>query len=34
MEPFDLIIRNGRIATASDIFECDIGIRDGLYHGA
>jgi len=29
MEPFDLIIRNGRIATASDIFECDIGIREG-----
>ena len=26
---FDLIIRGGTIATAADIFECDIGIRDG-----
>jgi dihydropyrimidinase len=28
-EGFDLVIRNGRIATASEIFEADIGIRDG-----
>ena len=27
--PYDLIIANGTIATASDIFSCDIGIRDG-----
>src|SRR5215475_5598611 len=26
---FDLIIRNGRVATASDTFDCDIGIKDG-----
>jgi len=26
---YDLIIRNGRIATASDVFACDVGIRDG-----
>jgi dihydropyrimidinase len=26
---FDLVIRNGRIATASDVFEADIGICDG-----
>lgn len=29
MSSFDTIIRGGRIATASDIFSCDIGIRDG-----
>ena len=28
-DAYDLIIRNGRVATASDIFTCDIGIRDG-----
>ncbi len=27
---FDLVIRNARVATASDCFESDIGIRDGL----
>ena len=27
---YDLIIANGTIATASDIFSCDIGIRDGV----
>lgn len=26
---FDLVIRGGTIATASDIFEADIGIRSG-----
>lgn len=26
---FDLVIRGGKIATASDIFDADIGIRDG-----
>ena len=29
MSAYDLVIRNGRIATASDVFSCDIGIRDG-----
>jgi dihydropyrimidinase len=27
---FDLVIRNARVATASDCFECDIGITDGV----
>jgi dihydropyrimidinase len=27
--PLDLVIRNARVATASDTFHCDIGIRDG-----
>jgi len=26
---FDLVVRNARVATAADVFECDIGIRDG-----
>ena len=26
---FDLIIRNATVATASDLFRCDIGIKDG-----
>ena len=30
MAEFDLVIRNGKIATASDEFFADIGIRDGL----
>ncbi|TWI49608.1 dihydropyrimidinase [Pseudomonas duriflava] len=30
MTAFDLTVRNGRVATASDTFEADIGIRDGL----
>ncbi|TFZ05188.1 dihydropyrimidinase [Ramlibacter henchirensis] len=25
----DLVIRNARVATASDTFDCDVGIRDG-----
>ena len=29
MTDFDLVIRNGRIATAADIFESDIGVKDG-----
>src|SRR6195952_5235550 len=29
MTRFDTVIRGGTIATASDIFSCDIGIRDG-----
>ena len=29
MDPFDVIIRGGRISTASDTFSCDIGIRNG-----
>jgi dihydropyrimidinase len=27
--PLDLLIRNGTVATASDVVRCDIGIRDG-----
>lgn len=27
---FDLVVRNARVATASDSFACDIGIRDGV----
>jgi len=26
---FDLVVRNARVATAADVFECDIGIREG-----
>ena len=29
MSDFDLVIRNARVATASDVFECDIGVTDG-----
>lgn len=29
MEDFDLVIRNGTVATASDIMQCDVGIVDG-----
>ncbi len=29
MPDFDLVIRNAQATTASDIFHCDIGIRDG-----
>src|SRR6266404_3431470 len=29
MTRFDTVVRGGTIATASDIFSCDIGIRDG-----
>jgi dihydropyrimidinase len=27
---FDLVISGGTVATASDVFSCDIGIRDGI----
>lgn len=30
MPQFDLVIRNGQIATASDVFYADIGVRDGV----
>jgi dihydropyrimidinase len=29
MDNFDVVIRNGTIATASDIMQCDVGIKDG-----
>ncbi len=29
MTRLDLVLRNGRVTTASDSFTCDIGIRDG-----
>ena len=29
MSEFDVIVRGGRVATAADVVECDIGIRDG-----
>ncbi|EFH10649.1 dihydropyrimidinase, partial [Pseudoroseomonas cervicalis ATCC 49957] len=29
MEDFDLVVRGGTLATASEVFEADIGIRDG-----
>ncbi|WP_295531435.1 dihydropyrimidinase [uncultured Pseudacidovorax sp.] len=29
MSPFDLVIRNARAVTASDIFDCDIAVKDG-----
>jgi len=29
-EAFDLVIRNADVATASDRFTCDIGVRDGV----
>ena len=29
MTDFDLIVRNAHVITASDIFDCDIGVRDG-----
>lgn len=30
MSEFDLVVRNGTVATASDVFDCDIGIKDGV----
>jgi N-acyl-D-aspartate/D-glutamate deacylase len=30
MQTFDLVIRRAQAVTASDIFHCDIGIRDGV----
>lgn len=29
MSPFDLVVRNGEVAIAADIFRADIGIRAG-----
>jgi dihydropyrimidinase len=29
MERHDLVVRNAKVATAADVFECDIGITDG-----
>ncbi|MBV8169333.1 MAG: dihydropyrimidinase [Alphaproteobacteria bacterium] len=29
MSDFDLVIRNGTVATASDVSRCDVGVRDG-----
>lgn len=29
MDKFDIVITGGTIATASDTFRCDLGIRDG-----
>ncbi|HUA53772.1 MAG TPA: dihydropyrimidinase [Candidatus Sulfotelmatobacter sp.] len=29
MSAFDLVIRNGTVATASDVSRCDVGVRDG-----
>src|SRR5690349_19839186 len=30
MAEFDLVIRNGTVATASDTTQCDVGIKDGV----
>lgn len=30
MGDLDLVVRNGRVATASDIFEADVAVRDGV----
>ena len=30
MADFDLVIRNGTVATAADTTACDVGIRDGI----
>ena len=30
MAEFDLVIRGGKVATASDVFEADVGIRNGI----
>ena len=30
MEEFDLVVRDGWVATAGDVFEADVGVRDGL----
>jgi dihydropyrimidinase len=30
MKTFDLLIRNGTVATAADVVTCDIGIKDGI----
>ena len=30
MSDFDLLIKNGKIATASDFYQADIAIKDGV----
>lgn len=30
MSDFDIVIRNGTVATASDVFKADVGIKDGI----
>jgi dihydropyrimidinase len=30
MPPYDLVIRNGTVVTASDTVHCDVGIKDGV----
>jgi len=30
MDNFDLVVRNAHVVTASDEFDCDIGVRDGV----
>ena len=30
MSDYDLVIRNGTVATAADTMECDVGIKDGI----
>ncbi|MBM3489258.1 MAG: dihydropyrimidinase [Alphaproteobacteria bacterium] len=30
MEPFDLVLRGGKVCTAADVFAADIGVRDGV----
>jgi dihydropyrimidinase len=29
MTDFDLVVRSARVATAADVFDCDIGVKDG-----
>jgi len=29
MSDFDLVVRNAHVATAADVFDCDIGVKDG-----
>ena len=31
MRDFDLVIRNGTVATAADDFEADVGVKDGNF---
>jgi dihydropyrimidinase len=30
MDRFDVVVRNGKVVTAHEILQCDVGIRDGL----
>ena len=30
MTDYDLIIRSGKVATASDVFEADVAVKDGI----